>query len=449
MDKILINSPYLVKSILINIYGFFLARKRFSGTFKRWFGIYIGNLEKKPARIRLEQFELLKKNVIYCYEQIPYYKRLFDDIKFDPYSIESVKDIQRIPFLTKDIIRKEFDNLYNKNIPSKNYSLHSTSGSTGEKLSFLLPNELLYKKNTAFLYRFYHMWGIKPKDRRVTIGGRVFTHKAPFWVFNIFENQLLLSSHHLGNDTVSLYVNKIESFKPAFIQGHPSAILVMSKYILDRDRELKVNIKVIFTTGETLIEEDKKIIEKAFNCPVAQQYGSGENCFSSQQGPDDIGYLINYEHGFIELIGEGDLKEVVVTSLQNDVMPFVRYKMNDYVKVSNERYSSRYGLPILFDEVVGRTDDIIMLKNGSSILPVTIRMNIKPLLSKGTNYQLIQIAAEEFNLNLLDPNRELNTNDFRFTLRKLLGEDVEIHIFYPDSLISLGGKIRNIIRNKR
>src|SRR5690606_18781981 len=126
VDKILINSPYLVKSILINIYGFFLARKRFSGTFKRWFGIYIRNLEKKPARIRLEQFELLKKNVIYCYEQIPYYKRLFDDIKFDPYSIESVKDIQRIPFLTKDIIRKEFDNLYNKNIPSKNYSLHST-----------------------------------------------------------------------------------------------------------------------------------------------------------------------------------------------------------------------------------------------------------------------------------------------------------------------------------
>lgn len=449
MDKILINAPYLVKYILINTYGYFLSKKRFSGNFKRWFATYRENLKKAPDEVRLEQFELLKNNLVYCYERIPYYKRLFDEVGFSPYLIQSVKDIQRIPFLTKDIIRKEFDNLYNKNIPAKNYKLHSTSGSTGEKLKFLLPNELLYKKNTAFLYRFYWMWGIKPKDRRVTIGGRVFTRKPPFWVYNRFENQLLLSSHHLDNHTVSSYINKIESFKPVFIQGHPSAILVMAKHILESHYELKIKIKVIFTTGETLIEDDQRLIEQAFNCSVAQQYGSGENCFSSQQAPDEKGYLVNYEHGFIELIGDGPLKEVVVTSLQNDVMPFVRYRMNDYVNVTDEGYSSRYGLPILFDEVIGRTDDIIMLKNGSSVLPVTIRMNIKPLLSKGTNYQLVQTSMGKFNLNLLDPHKELNPDDFLLVLEKLLGEDIEISVSYPDSLISLGGKIRNIIRDKQ
>src|SRR5690606_32336915 len=98
------------------------------------------------------------------------------------------------------------------------------------------------------------------------IGGRVFTHKPPFWIFNKFENQLLLSAHHLNNNTVLSYLQKLESFSPIFIQGHPSAILVIAKYILDKNYNLKFIPRVIFTTGETLIREDQKVIENAFKC---------------------------------------------------------------------------------------------------------------------------------------------------------------------------------------
>src|SRR5690606_39920140 len=72
--------------------------------------------------------------------------------------------------------------------------------------------------------------------------------------------------------------------------------------------------------------------------------------------------------------------------------------------------SKQYNLPILFDEVIGRTDDIIVLKNGNNILPVTIRMNIKPLLVHGTNYQLVQISEDKFKLNLFDPMKNLNSD---------------------------------------
>src|SRR5690606_12439099 len=235
-----------LKVLLLNLYGYILSQQRFSGSFTYWFNKYKENLKKTPDEIRLEQFELIKNNLIYCYDNIPYYKRVFEEIGFNPYQMQSISEINLLPFLTKDIIRKEFDNLYNKNIPSKKYKLHTTSGSTGEKLKFLLPKELLYKKNTAFLYRFYDMWGIKPKDKRATIGGRVFTHKPPFWIFNKFENQLLLSAHHLNNNTVLSYLQKLESFSPIFIQGHPSAILVIAKYILDKNYNLKFIPRVIF-----------------------------------------------------------------------------------------------------------------------------------------------------------------------------------------------------------
>lgn len=445
MEKILVNSPHWLKVILINIYGFVLAKRRFSGSFYKWYNLYKSNLQKSPATIKNEQFELLKKNLIYAFENITYYNRIFKEVGFDPYNIKSMDEIKKIPFLTKDIIRDEFENLYNKKIKSNKYILHTTSGSTGQKLKFLLPKELFYKKNTAFLYRFYHMWGIKPKDKRVTIGGRVFTEKAPFWIYNWFEKQLLISAHHLSTQTVASCISKIESFNPIFIQGHPSAILVLAKYIIENKKNVNLNLKGIFTTGETLFEDDQKIIEKAFKCSVAQQYGSGENCFSAQQAPNENGYLINYEHGLIETIGEGDLKEVVVTSFQNEIMPFIRYKMNDYVRVVNPINSKNNNLPILFDEVVGRVDDVIKLKNGSSVLPVTVRMNLKALLVEGTNYQLVQDNFDKFTLNLNDIEKKLNGNAFILATKKIVGSEAAIKIYYTESLITKGGKIRNVI----
>lgn len=448
MEQFLIKSPYWLKVILINAYGFLLATRRFSGSFNRWFTQYTNNLKKSPGDIKSEQFDLLKNNLIYCYEKIPYYKRTFDEAGFNPRKMTSFNDITILPFLTKDVIRKEFDNLYNKDIPAQRYSLQTTSGSTGEKLNFFLPKELSYKKNAAFMYRFYGMWGVKPKDRRVTIGGRIFTQKPPYWVYNRFEDQLLLSAHHLKIQTVASYIEKINSFGPIFIQGHPSAILLMAKHILAQDSKVTPFLKVIFTTGETLLEEDQITIEKAFKCPVAQQYGSREDCFSAQRAPNENGYLVNYEHGFIELIGDGDVKEVVVTSLQNDVMPFVRYKMNDYVRAIDNTHSKQFNLPILFDEVIGRVDDTIFLKNGDAVLPVSVRMTIKPFLKEGTNYQLIQWSNTNFKLSLLDPEKKIDTNALNTVLRNLLGNDIEISVGYTESLISKGGKIRNIIREK-
>lgn len=445
MEKILLNSPHWLKVLLINGYGYFLAKRRFSGTFKKWHNEYTNNLKKSPGIIKTEQLELLRQNLINAFENIPYYNRIFKEAGLDPYHIQSVEELEKLPFLTKDIIRKEFDNLFNKKINSKTYKNHQTSGSTGEKLKFLVPKELYFKKNTAFLYRFYGMWGIKPKDKRVTIGGRVFTNKAPFWIFNRFENQLLMSAHHLNAQSVVDYISKIENFKPVFIQGHPSAMLILAKYLIETKKEIDLNLKGIFTTGETLFKEDQTLIEQAFQCYVAQQYGSGENCFSAQQAPNNQGYLINYEHGLIELIGEGKLKEVVVTSFQNEVMPFIRYKMNDFVREVKPTNSKEFNLPILFDEIVGRIDDVIKLNNGSSILPVTIRMKIKPLLAQGTNYQLIQTDFDQFSVKLLDKNKVLNLKQVRLTLLDLFGDDVKIDFQFVDSLVSKGGKVRNVI----
>ncbi len=445
IETLIFNSPYWFRQIVINTYGFLLSKKRFSGRFKNYLKEYQGNLTKSKEVIEKQQFNLLKNNLIYCYENIDYYKRIFNENSFDPYKMESTVELKKIPYLTKDIIRKEFENLYNKNIPKSKYTVHYTSGSTGEKLRFLVPKELMYKHNTSLIYRFYSMVGVQPKDKRVTIGGRKFTNRKPFYAYNYFENQLLLSSHHLYEENIIDYLRQINNFKPIFIQGHPSAVLVLAKYILNNDYNLNVSLKAIFTTGETLVEADKKIIEKAFQTKVYQQYGSGENCFSAQEAPGEDGYLLNYEHGYVELVGDDNYKEVYVTSFLNNVMPFVRYKIGDFVLPVEKSYSKQFGLPIIFKEVIGRIDDVIKDSKGENVLPVTIRMNLKPFLADNTNYQLIQKSSQIFILNLLDPNNEIKATKVIQALQKLLGESIQVQVVYVSNLTSLGGKIRNII----
>ena len=116
--------------------------------------------------------------------------------------MKSASEIKNIPSSQKILSEQTLKTFTIKTYQNK-YCLHSTSGSTGEKLNFYLPYELMNKKNTALIYRFYSMAGVKPLEKRVTIGGKLFTNRPPYWSYNWFENQLIISSHHINK---KLYV---------------------------------------------------------------------------------------------------------------------------------------------------------------------------------------------------------------------------------------------------
>lgn len=273
----------------------------------------------------------------------------------------------------------------------------------------------------------------------------MFAHKPPYWTHNRAENQLLMSAHHLSQRTIDGYLERIGRFSPVFIQGHPSAIYYMADHLVRLGLKAPKGLKAIFTTGETLTEENRLIIQEAFLAPVYQQYGSGESCFSSQETPDRAGYALNYEHGLVELEGTDDFRDVIVTSFQNQVMPFIRYRLGDLVRPVTQPEKSSIPLPILFDQVIGRIDDCIYSSTGDMILPVTVRMGIKPMLKEFTNYQLVQTERKEFELKLQDPELQLDESAIVAQLTRILGSDVRIEVLRMDSILSSGGKVRNVV----
>lgn len=439
--------PYPLRAILINLYGYGLARKRFNDTFNIYKNKFQESQWESTEKIKELQFIRLRELLEFSYQNVPYYKKLFDKCGLKPKDMQEPGDLKKIPLLTKKIIRENFQDLLSINVRKSDVELTSSSGTTGEKLLFYLPKVLKYQINFAIIYRFYGWAGVKPFDRRVTIGGRVFTKHRPYWVFNRAENQLLLSIHHLGYDTVDEYIETMKKFAPVFIQGHPSGIAFVAKWLKEVGKTIPV--KAIFTTGESLFDDQRKMMEEGFSCRVFDTWGLGESTVSANECELHAGYHEDSEYGLIEFVETEKGYEVVGTSLFNYAMPFIRYKIEDIVEVmpvDQQTCKCGRGLPLKIREIKGRIDDQLTLPGGRIILPVTARMAIKPFLSEGESYQLVQISNNQFVFKIASQN--FNQDRIRLcynSLVELLGRDITVDIKNVQQIEMSGGKLRNII----
>ena len=446
-QNLFLKLPYPIKVLLINLYGYNLSRKRFNKTFDIYLKKVLETQWMPPEKLKELQFIQLQDLLASSYKNVAYYKKLFDEHGINVKDIQEPADLKKIPVLTKKIIKENLNHLLAVNARKNEIELSYSSGTTGEKLLFYLPKFLKYQINYAINYRFCSWAGIKPFDRRVTIGGRVFTKSRPYWVFNRAENQLLLSIHHLGYDTVDEYIETMEKFAPVFIQGHPSGIAFVAQRLKEVGKTIPVN--AIFTTGESLFDDQRKIMEDGFSCRVFDSWGLGESVVSATECELHAGYHENSEYGLIEFVETGKGYEVVGTSLFNYAMPFIRYRIEDIVEVmpvDQQTCKCGRGLPLKIKKIIGRIDDHIIVPDGRVVFPVTIRMVIKPFLLEGENYQLVQLSDNKFVFKIASPDlRQDRSRLFNDSLIGILGHDVTVNVEKVQQIETPTGKLRNII----
>lgn len=429
-QQIYYRCPVLLQDIALNIYGYWQAKRRFGGEFSA----ILEGLERSqwlsPSELEDLQNRCLQQLIVHAYENVPYYRRIFEERGLKPHDIRTKEDLVKLPFLTKGLIRKNFRALLAVNIPSSASTPFSTSGSTGQKLKFYTDRRLRWEYNYATLYRFYRWAGFDAGERRVTIAGRFFTNRPPYWRFNRWENQLLLSTHHLDSRTVDLYLDQIERFSPEAIQGHPSAVYYLAKRLAEQGRVLPV--QTVLTTGEQLFSDQRELIEDRFQCRVFDAWGQAEMVAMAGECEKHKGYHVASEYGIVEVVknelGRDDLGEIVATSLQNYSMPFIRYRTGDLGAFADRSCPCGRGLPLL-GELEGRVDDALLAPDGHIVLPVAFRTSFAKL-EYLDQYQLIQKDRAYYQMLVLK-DRPLTYAEGRGIMRVLryyLGSSAEIEI---------------------
>ena len=360
-DALYLKAPHWLQSAALSLYGLRLRRQRYGGVHPAELERLLGSQWWPGEELRRLQLDRLN-HTLGLARQLPYYRDL------PPGPLHDLRDLAQLPILEKDALRAM------RWAPASGggLSVH-TGGTTGTPLTIYCDKRAL-QRNYAFFARFLSWAGIEAGARTATFAGRVLMSpdqkRPPFWRHNWAANTLLLSSYHLGQNTVEAYAEALARFRPALIDSYPSSLEPIARHVVATGRT-DIRPRAIVTSSETLAPSVRALFTRAFSAPVFDYYGSAEMvAFISQceQGS----YHVNPEYGVVELVGPdgpvapGEVGQVIATGFINTVMPLVRYRMGDLAALSERGCACGRHFPVI-ETIQGRLDDVVTTPDGRRI----------------------------------------------------------------------------------
>lgn len=444
-------SPPALQSLALSAYGSILHRQRYGGDAAERYRSLLDSQWLSEGDLKRYQEERLAGLVAHAARSVPYYARVFRERHVAACEIRTLDDLQRLPLLTKRLLRTRGRDLVAAPTPRGLFALH-TSGTTGSPLAiWCTPEGRRY--HYAFLRRFKSWHGVELGMRRASFFGRtVVAHGAtrpPFWRYDASENNELFSSYHMSDANLPYYAEQLAASKPAEISGYPSSLYVLARYLLRRP-VAECRPRLVMTTAETLLEYQRTAIEEAFQCPVRDQYGCTE--MAVFVGQCEYGtYHVNPEYGIVEVLDEdgepvsvGQEGSIVCTSFVNEAMPLIRYALGDRVAAVKARCKCGRQFPALA-RIAGRQDDVVLAPSGAPVgrLDPIFKGNRGILES-----QLVQVAPDVVELKVVraEDFDDEDAQQLRYELYKRLGNEMKIRIDFVEAIPrEPNGKFRAVV----
>lgn len=380
------------------------------------------------AEVQERQNEKLRDVLTYVSEKSSYYKRVLAESRVDIASIQTVEDISNLPFTTKDDLA-----LYNDDflcVPKSQIAdFVTTSGTLSDPVAFYLTDADVERlaQNEAESFTCADGSGEDIYQLMTTIDRRFMAGLA-YWMG---ARKLGAGMIRVGPGAPFLQWESIERFKPTTLIAIPSFIPKLIEYAEQNDIDFRASsVKSVICIGEPIrnpdftLNELGKRITGQWDIKLYSTYASTEmgaaftECSEGNGGhlnPDLLILEVVDDNG--ESVKDGEMGEVVVTTLGVEGMPLIRYKTGDLCNVYHQRCAcgrdtSRLG------PVVGRKQQMIKFK-GTTIFPPAI-FDVLDMVKEIDLYQVV-ISKNEFgndNITIL-LSMQLQSEKFREMLHSL------------------------------
>jgi len=410
------------------------------------------------SREKLEDYQMwqLNKLIHHAYDNVLYYRNLFDEKGLKPRDIRDFDDLRKLPYLTKDIMRNNLSDLIAQNYSKRELQYAATSGSSGVPLWFYLEKKVSDPKERAFVWRQWNWAGYKLGQRRVILRGNLINRfrnrKRQWWEYKPANNTLILSSYDMTKEKLTKYIDKIKTFRPVAIQGYPSSLYILANFLKNRCSKLR-NIKCILTSSEKLYRHQKETIEAYLGGRIYDLYGNTEASVLIMQCEKGR-YHIMPEYGITELIGEdgnpvnedGKIGEIVGTGFNNLAVPFIRYRTGDLGIYTQEKCSCCRQYQLI-KGIEGRSQEFFIAKDGD-----LISLGDMQIYFVFDNVKQFQFYQEEkgkatFKIVKKDTYSEKDTQRIEKALEARFGERIDLKIRFVDNIPrTKSGKYRFLIQ---
>jgi phenylacetate-CoA ligase len=407
-------------------------------------------MEHWPAeRLREWQWSVLDRLVRHAYANVPFYRDLWRRHDVHPDDLRGIDDLGRLPTVRKEQLRAAGRAALDRRRSVERLMRDQSSGSTGNPF-------------THYKDRVHHAWMVagalhgwqwagwrrgEPWIRLQHRGRLTPAERFEDWMAHCLHMPIDRFSEAFFDE----FLPRAVRFGPRLLRGYSGGTYVFARYLLERG-STDLRPAAVVCTGDTLYAHYREAIERAFACPVFDTYG-GEGMHVANQCAEGLYHVLPTV--LVELVGagpelpEGRSRRIVLTSLTNNAMPFLRYDIGD-IGIGSEA-SCRCGRswPAL-RRVVGRETDIVTTPAGRHL----ICHHFDTLLRDQPGvlqYQVVQDRPERITLRLVVDGsfrREIQAAAITRRIRELgggtLGVDVEL---VPEIPLPASGKRRYVISN--
>ena len=369
----------------------------------------------------------------FVYKYVPYYQRVFNELKIMPVDIRSLNDFKVLPIIDKTYVNENFNDFVPQyNFKKSNLFPANTSGSSGQSLHFQWHANYYYLKCAAN-YRNYKWAGQSWSDKIFMIMTPIFS-EAPddLYEINYKTKTLKFDTARLDDQHLARIIMAINKIRPEIISGYPSLIYKVSKYISLTNIKLSKFPKAILTVGEILFDEMRKTIEEVFQTKIYDWYGMTEGCASAGQC-ESGNYHINMEYCHIEFVEKNGIKNIVGTNLENIAFPFIRYNTGDVGDFLGHNCSCRRGLPLM-KPISGRLVNIIKTPRGDKFF--TPNYFSRTLKAPIKEFQIIQESIDSIELYIVKRNdfKQSDLNKIMEHLSNYLGKNIKLNIHLVNNI---------------
>lgn len=342
--------------------------------------------------IRATQFERMKWSLHHAYENVPMYHARFDEAGVHPSDLKTLSDLSKFPFTYKADLRDNYPfGMFA--VPREDIvRLHASSGTTGK------PTVVGYTEGDIIMWadmvaRSMRAAGTRPGDiAHIAYGYGLFTGGLGA---HYGAERLGCSVVPVSGGQTERQVTLIEDFKPTTIMVTPSYMLnILEQYQKAGLDPRKSSLKVGIFGAEPWTNSMRAEVEEAFDIDAVDIYGLSEilgpgvasECVETKDGLhvwEDHFYPEIIDPNTGEVLPDGEMGELVFTTLTKEGLPMVRYRTRDLTRLLPGTARSMRRM----EKITGRSDDMIILR-GVNVFPTQIEEQVLSIPELAPHFQI-------------------------------------------------------------
>ncbi len=392
------------------------------------------------GKLKELQLKRLKQTVNLLYEKVPFYQKNLKKLNIKPDEIRKLEDIKKLPFTTKDDLRKNAPFMMMAASIDDCIELHSSSGTTGT------PVTVCYTRHdievwSEVMARCLSMSGLTKKD--------IFQNPIPYGTFTGAFG-LHYGAQRIGAMVIpsgigltERQIKLMQYYGTTFMGGVASYALRLGQVANEMGidpRKLKVRNGLfgaeMFTSGL------KRRIMDTWDMDVHDIYGLTEMCGPGVSTDCDLhdGLHLWEDHFFVELIDPKTLEpvdleeegEIVLTTITKEGMPLLRFRTRDIARLYDQKTCECGRTHIKHTPIKGRSDDMVIIR-GTNIFPGQIESVLMKNKSVGGNWRMYITTVNDIDTLTIEVElkKQISKTDIKKLEQKLKNNIKSVIVFTP------------------